>query len=355
MRTALLLICGLILAGCEGGGGALIPNPTIENREVFWPRTGGNRVLEAEVNIPEGITVDAIYARYTRHFWPGAKDAHDVEAVPVAGDPNRVRAIPPLAINGQRADHLFWEWFIDYRRGDSGLITARSASDDAPHDMVIGCTIQDQENTLRDIRNAAAQFSDDYRANPGYPIYSHIIPASLAGQGIPLARAGKIFSLNSVDASAPDLLQFSPRAQLPGEPDNIYFQLITDAAEDSGSRLAAMAYGVFHNDPVRRPRLGCVPSSKWFIHEAGAHTQDGGMIRFPVNEDVRGETLVNGLFPPPGFNIPFGSVWHPRIWDLHAWLPEDEDALPILQIASPTSIPGLQLDPELFFVSEVFE
>lgn len=79
------------------------------------------------------------------------------------------------------------------------------------------------------------------------------------------------------------------------------------------------------------------------------------MIRFPVTEDVKGEELVNGLAPPPGFDMPFGSVWHPRIWDLHAWLPEDEDALPILQVNSPPPIPGLALDPALFFHVETFE
>lgn len=355
MRTTFLFVFGLILSGCGGDTSAIIPNPTIENREIFWPAPGGNRVLEAEVNIPDGLTVDAIYARYTRHYWPGAKDAHDVEAVPVPGQPNRYRVVPPQAIGALKADHLFWEWFIDYRRGASGVITARSASPDKPHDMVVGCTVNDIEVTLRSIRNAAAQFSDDYRENRSHPVFAHIIAASLANQGIPMARAGKIFSLGDVSVNQPDLLQFRPRPRFPGESEEIYQQLITDNAQEGGSRLEGLVYGVTHNDTKRRPRLGCIPSSEWFIHEAGSHTPDGGMIRFQVNEDVPGETLVNGVAAPAGFNAPFGSVWHPRIWDLHAWLPEDEDALPILQIDSPEPIPGLQMRPGLFFYSEVFE
>lgn len=355
MRSILLSVIALMLAGCGGDGGGLIPNPTIENREVFWPRNGGTRVLEANVNIPEGLTVDAIYARYTRHYWPGAQDAHEIEAVPVPGSPGRYRAIPALAIAAPRADHLFWEWFIDYRRGASDVITARSASPDAPHDMVIGCTANDMDVTLRAIRNAAAQFSDDYRENLSHPVFSHIIAASLQNQGVPMASAGKLFSLNDVNVNNPDLLQFKPRDRFPGETEEGYLQQITDNAQEGGSRLVGLVYGVLHNDAKRRPSMGCIPSSEWFIHEAGSHTQDGGMIRFQVNEDVPGETLVNGLVPPPGFNAPFGSVWHPRIWDLHAWLPEDEDALPILQIDSPEPIPGLAMAPGLFFYSEVFE
>ena len=355
MMRAFLLLTLFALTACGGGGGGLIPNPTIENREVFWERTGGGRVLEAEVNIPEGITVDAIYARYTRHYWPGAKDAHDVEAQLVPGSTTRYRVVPTQAVAGLRADHLFWEWFIDYRRGSSGVITARSASEDAPHDMVIGCTAADTEATLRTIRLAAAQFDDEYGNNPGYPIFSHIIPASLLNQGVPMARASKLFSLDDVSVNQPDLLQFAPRARFPGESEAIYQQMITDSAPDKGSRLAALSYGVFHNSATRRPQLGCVPSSEWFIHEAGAHTQNGGMRRFQVDEEVRGMELVNGLAPPAGFNMPAGSVWHPRIWDLHAWLPEDETALPILQIDSPFPIPGLAMAPGLFFYSEVFE
>ena len=107
------LMCGamlLLLGGCE----VLehFETPTIADTSDQW-LTGDARVLTAEVDVPAGDDIVAVYARYTRHHWPGAAEAHEVVAQSVTPGGTVWRATPPLVQAAFQADHLFYEWFID--------------------------------------------------------------------------------------------------------------------------------------------------------------------------------------------------------------------------------------------------
>ncbi len=113
--------------------------------------------------------------------------------------------------------------------------------------------------------------------------------------------------------------------------------------------------------------MGCIPSSEWFLHEAGYHLTSGVMALRPPTESVRGEAVVDSLSPDPAIEAPTPDnvlMWHPRIWDLHVWLPESGNGQPTVSIYAPFDVPGARAcidmpDPEctaaVFFKSETFE
>ncbi len=97
-----------------------------------------------------------------------------------------------------------------------------------------------------------------------------------------------------------------------------------DSCADEPYEFVGWAYGSFAFDPdVPRPVRGCIPHHYWFLHEAGWHTGDGGMLLDP--------TPGAALDPPPiacpDANLMCASPdrYHPRVWDLHFWV--DSEAM----------------------------
>lgn len=354
----------LLLGGCEALKN--FESPTISDTSDQW-FTGDPRVLTAEVDVPAGYQTVAVYARYTRHHWPGAAAAHEVVAQPVAGG-TTWRATPPLAQAALRADHLFYEWFIDYRLpGGSEIATVRSGR----KDFVIGCSDANVEASITTLGVFLRAFDDIENglgmAGAGFFAVPHG-NASLAQIGITFAGASSIFSNGDVQIGPPGLLFVAPRAQRADESDSAYQALVADPNGDTTPyRVIGGAWGKVMDSAKRRPTMGCIPSSEWFLHEAGYHLNSGVMALRPPTESVRGETVVDSLSPDPAIEAPTPNnvlMWHPRIWDLHVWLPESGNGPPTVSIYTPFDVPGARAcrdtpDPDctaaVFFKPETFE
>ncbi len=353
----------VMLGGCE-----VLQNfekPTISDTSQRW-MSGDARVLTVDVDVPQGYQLVAVYARYARHHWPGAADAHDVTAVAIGG--GRWRATPPLAQTAVQADHLFYEWFVDYRLPTgTEIATVRTGR----RDFVIGCSdasIEASINTLgvflrafEDIENGLGM------AGAGYLAVPHA-NTSLAQVGLTFVRAGSIFAGNDVEMGQPGLLFVAPRAQRSDETDAEYQALVEDPNGDTTPyRVIGGAWGKVMDSATRRPSMGCIPSSDWFLHEAGYHLANGVMALRPPAETVRGQVVVDSLSPDPAIEGPTPDnvlMWHPRIWDLHVWLPQDGNGPPVVSPFAPFDVPGARAcqdtpDPEctaaVFFFSEMFE
>ena len=362
------LMCGamlLLLGGCE----VLehFETPTIADTSDQW-LTGDARVLTAEVDVPAGYDIVAVYARYTRHHWPGAAEAHEVVAQPVTPGGTVWRATPPLVQAAFQADHLFYEWFIDYRLPDgSEIATVRSGQ----RDFVIGCSDASVEASITTLGVFLRAFDDIENglgmAGAGFFSVPHG-NTSLAQIGITFAGASSIFSSGDVQIGPPGLLFVAPRAQRADESDSAYQALVADPNGDTTPyRVIGGAWGKVMDSAKRRPVMGCIPSSEWFLHEAGYHLNSGVMALRPPTESVRGETVVDSLFPDPAIEAPTPDnvlMWHPRIWDLHVWLPESGNGQPTVSIYAPFNVPGARAcidmpDPEctaaVFFKPETFE
>lgn len=341
--------------------------PTITDTSERW-MNGDARILTAEITVPNGYQIVDVYARYTRHHWPGAPAAHEVVAQPVTPDGNSYRAVPMLAQTAIKADHLFYEWFIDYRLPEGNEVaTVRSGR----RDFVVGCSDNSIRANIDTLAIFLAPFAD---AESGFDLLGSgflAVPhknASLAGVGVTFAGAGNIFNAGSVEMGPPGLLFFAPRDQRSDETDAQYQALIEDPDGDTTPyRLIGAAWGKVMDSPTRRPSMGCIPSSEWFLHEAGYHLNSGVMALRSPQENVPGETLVDGLFPVPGLEAPTPDnvlMWHPRVWDLHLWLPQDDGDRASLSIYAPFDVPGAVAcedidEPDcsamVFFYPETFE
>lgn len=342
-----MLLAG-VLAGCDR---RLDTAPIVTDITEPWLTDADDRVFIAEVDVPPGAVVDDVRVRYTRHFWPGEELANVVQAQQVDGS-TEWQAEAPSALNASPdADHLFYRWVVEYTENSTAK-TARSAAN-GRHDFVIGCTEAQTESTLATIASLAGTINDNYSLNPIYSSPAHLRPISLLDQGVPFTRADQLAPGLTVDVAKPALALFHPSPQENGESGDDYLDRITDIIPDPGSLLAGVGYGVTAISATRRPTMGCLPSSRWFMHEAGVHTFDGLLTLYPfVDEDTPGAQVISGLLPPADWpNNPPG-VWHPRLWDVHFWfingeVIEGED--------HPTGIPGAELPTGSFFRAETFE
>ena len=87
------------------------------------------------------------------------------------------------------------------------------------------------------------------------------------------------------------------------------------------------------------PQRECIPTEKWFIHEAGWHLLDGDMRVTPesrLEEPERPEDLESRI-----------DFWHPAAWDIHLWVRKD---VPEISVLDPQAGPhGLELPSEAFW------
>lgn len=344
-RGAVLGLAALGLVGCEGLQN--LAAPTITDATVPWT-AGVERTLLADVMVPSAWQVDAVYVRYARHRWPGPAQAHDGLAEPVEGAPGRFRFAPPDGTAFQTADSVFYQWFIDYRPAGGGQGAFVQAP---PARFVVDCT---QAQTDADLAADQAAILAAYTTTDPHvvlPALGYAIPphgyTSIVGAGVAFASVPSGFSPGGVTLGSPELLLYAPRPMAAGESAADYQATITDLVPDPPYTLIGWAYGTIYN-PDQRPRLGCIPSERWFVHEAGYHLANGDMGLTPPAETVAG--AENVLVPPPG--IPIG-VFHPRIWDLHLWA--SPTGTPTVAIFPPTPVPGLALPPATFFPAATFE
>lgn len=381
------------LGGCEGVDISALEAPTITDTTAAPWLDGTPRRLTADVDVPSAWQVDAVYVRYARHHWPGHQIANEAEAPLDGGDMSSFAVEPADLDAAPRSHHLFYQWFLEYRLAAGGEEVLTVSSD--VQDFVIGCT---PAMTVADLNTAQAAVAIYNVSNPhivlpalGYAGLPHYF-VSIGGNGVAFASgAGGVIGsaagpvggavggaltavgealgpfggpfvaaggavgqmTTSLQLSAPALLLYAPRPQAAGESDAAYMAAISDGAPDPPYTLRGWAYGTVY-DAGNRPVMGCIPSSEWFVHEAGFHRTDGAMDFHQVDEAVAGASDGPGALPPPDAPAtPAGSYWHPRIWDLHMWI-AGPDSPPVLAINDPAGIPGIDLSAG-FFYAETFE
>ncbi len=343
----------------------------------------GTQNFYANLVVDEGYVIEEVWVNYSRHYWPELADSRRIEAEKVETGPHagewRVKVADALTF--WKADSLFHVWGVRYRKQDGSEVRTNYSVLDIqnPHRHVVGCSdasinatlnqVFQEMNVLRQQSNQSIHGS--YSLSP-----AHLGPVSLAGQGVPYSHTATVVvtalgvndeRYNNIGPSVPALLLYSPESESVAE--------ITDGDPDEPYDLIGAAYGAVQTDAKRRPRLGCIPSENWFIHEAGYHLRDGGFHLTSPNESFPGEVVIasdGGLFPPPNIDgnpsympepapevddpISFRpTVWHPRLWDLHFWFSEETDTGVVMEINFPSGQPGLEVPSEAFFYSETFQ
>lgn len=343
--SALLL---LALGGCT--------KPTITDATVPWTGPASDRILRADVSVPSGWRLNNVFVRFARHVWPGPPAAHHGSAAAQPGDGTRFFFVPAGVLQFPVSHTLFYQWFMEYSLADGGTEVLTVQSEERR--LVVGCT---PEGTSRDLGEALAAHADRLTTTTphvlaplqGFPVPAHL-NASILGNGMTFAiPPGQIPTAGGVDLNRPSLAFYAPRPRAPDETVASYNSTVSEPLfADSPYSFIGIAYTAAY-DPARRPTVGCIPSHQWFVHEAGFHLLNGGMLMTPPNDNgVRGSGTIFAappVFPPPG-------VWHSRFWDLHVWLPPDGNpANPIMTILRPGGVPGLTLPAGAFFSSAVFE
>jgi hypothetical protein len=107
---------------------------------------------------------------------------------------------------------------------------------------------------------------------------------------------------------------------------------------DGPYQLTGWAYTVRYEPGSRPPHRRCIADDEWYVHDAGWHLTNGGML---VTPDATVEP------PRPKLDVGF-VVWHPQYWDLHVW--PGEDGVPTVSFVNPRARPGgLSLPEEAFF------
>jgi hypothetical protein len=198
-----------------------------------------------------------------------------------------------------------------------------------------GCTSEQRREALRALqtqvlRVAPRQLDSLEKAvQPGEPLagwrlsHGHVVLASAGAVAVDNPRA---------KAPMPPLLLYAP-SPLSSPADWLDF----DGA-DGPYRLIGWAYFAPYEPGAEPPSRPCIAASEWFIHEAGWHLMDGGML---VTPDATAE--------PPRPQLKVGiDFWHPRVWDIHFWI--GEDGVPTISFANPKAPGGgLHLPEGAFF------
>lgn len=153
--------------------------------------------------------------------------------------------------------------------------------------------------------------------------HGHVV---LAGQGA--------VSLGSVESKypMPQVLQYAPA---PASSPSDWLDI---DGPDGPYQLVGWAYLAPYEKGSAPPSLRCIAASEWFVHEAGWHLMDGGMLLTP---DATAE--------PPRPQLKAGIMfWHPQFWDIHVW--SGEDGAPAISLDNPKDPGGgLKLSEGSFF------
>lgn len=358
------------------------PNFDIVDRtEQHW--LSGKHVFVAELSDTEGWEIDQVRVRYRRHYWPtgfagviGAVATNDWPAER-DGTTNRYLAAPPDLAGAPDGDHLYYYWEVDYRQAGSDQEIETRTHPLSKREFIIGCTPQMIDQQLLNAQQALLALFNTPNPHKGLqgPSFAPHYYTSIEGIGVgfspPAVSAigeAKVMP-TSLQPLVPALLFYAPRPRIPadtpnGETDTEYLAKVSEpSAPDSPYQLVGWAYGGFY-DTASRPSVGCLPSSEWFVHEAGFHTPDGGMVVYQVDESVPGAELGPGFAPPlDAPNVAITSWWHPRIWDMRVWI-KGAGQVPEIAMYHPGGlnpskypggvVPGINPDG-LFFPAETYE
>lgn len=167
---------------------------------------------------------------------------------------------------------------------------------------------------------------------PGGPLagwrlsHGHVV---LAGGG-----AVPVDNLRAQDPM-PQLLLYAP------SPSSSAADWLDFDGPDGPYRLVEWAYLAPYRPGADPPRRRCIAASEWFIHEAGWHLLDGGMLLTP-------DATAEPPRPQPEAGIYF---WHPQTWDTHFWIVEA--GAPTISFANPNDPGGGLYLPEGAFFSLV--
>lgn len=348
--VSLWLFLTLFCLGC-GTEEADSGQPSVRDTTPDWGAEPEARFLQADVYVPAPWELSAVSVSYGRHSWPGSDKAHQGIAAQVEGVPGRFRFAVPGAEGYDPRDTVFYQWLLTCRQAEGEGYEDVTVLETPVQRFVVGCSKEVEDRKLEeDQRVVLAQFDieDPHQGLPGYlPVPTHGF-ASVLGAGIAFANSTRLSREEAPVLGRPDLLFYAPRAREVDESPESYLDAITDLWPDPPYRLVGWAYGAVF-DPENRPRLGCIASDYWFIHEAGYHLPDGDMLLTPPVESVRGSQVVKRPNPPRAL-----GVWHPRMWDLHIWRSADGD-VPAVSILPPFHVPGMLLPSGTFFMSEMFE
>lgn len=370
-RPLLISLSLLALTGCELITALGEDHASVADKTEHWASSNSSRKLLAQITLDDGWVIEGVRAYSTRHYWPGRAQARVTEAALIANGPNEGlwQAVPQDASLMSPADRLFYQWVVSYRLASGQDILEATLSE--PASLVINCTQQQIDLTYDAIRLAMNGLqSTDGNLNLGFLGPAHLGPVSLQGQGVSYARqatvGGQVVPIFAKDVTVlspgdPDLLLYAPRPRVANESADDYLAAITDQFPDAPYTLLGVAYGASHKSATRRPRLGCVPSDQWFVHEAGYHQADGGFEATPPTESVLGEIAVfsGGVImgmPPAWAPSPTepSPVWHPRLWDLHFWIVDGGAGKPVMSVDLPQGQVGVPLQGG-FFQPQTFE
>ncbi|RLJ59246.1 hypothetical protein BCF46_1394 [Litoreibacter meonggei] len=370
------LICAVVIfvSGCSAP--VLVADET-QNWE------DNTQYFNATLVVDDDFIIEEVWVSYARHYWPDMTAANRVEAeqVEAGSQAGAWRALVTEAPTFWKADSLFYVWGVKYRKqGSDETRTAYSVPNTRePHRRIVACSDASIEATLAQVFQTMTLLRQQSGQNihPAYALSpAHLGPVSLEGQGVPYSHTATVAQTalkvhdaryNNIQPGVPALLLYSPQSNDVVD--------ITDATSDEPYTLIGAAYGALHINAQRRPRMGCIPSENWFLHEAGYHLRDGGFHRTAPNESVPGQTpiaLPGGPNTPaqipgsppyqpdpaPQVDNPVSvlpAVWHPRLWDLHFWFSTDADAGIVLAADTPSGQPGLSVPAQTFFFPETFQ
>lgn len=351
----------LVVGALFGLSGCDLPDPpVVEDRTAAPWAPGVSRDFLMTVEASPATLVEAVRLRFTRHLWPGF-DKANVASVDEDGSVEGGWKASGAGLAGAPASHhLFYQWEVDYTFFGFGGGTVVSPV----LDFVIGCTPEATNDDLLSAQMSVVASHDTPTPHlsgtlTGYSVQPHGF-ASIRNNGVGFASpVGGLVGLApgmalSTELGQPALILYKPRDPNPGESAEDHFKTVTNHSKPAGPyELVGWAYGAPY-DPTVRPVMGCIPSSAWFLHEAGYHLIDGSMALYSVSEGVVGAATVGGMLPPPDAPPPGDALfWHPRIWDLHMWRAED-GAPPRLAISRPEGVTGID-DAGLFVRPQTFE
>jgi hypothetical protein len=198
-----------------------------------------------------------------------------------------------------------------------------------------GCTPEQRRGVLRALQMQMLEVAPrqldslEKAVQPGGPLtgwrlsHGHVVIAG--GGGVPLAN------LEAKDPMPP-LLLYAP------SPSTAPADWLDFDGPDGPYRLIGWGYIAPYKPGADPPRRQCVAASEWFLHEAGWHLMDGGMLLTPdaTGEPSRPQLKVGIYF------------WQPRAWDIHFW--SGEDGVPTISFHNPKDPGGgVQLPEGAFF------
>ena len=121
-RYVHLIVAAVFLAAAPGCDLARqLQPPAVTDTTIQWV-AGAPRRLSARIDQSGAYEITDVFVRYTRHRWPGHQAANEFPATPVSDGSDTFVASPPDAAGAPRGDHLFWEWFVEYRLPDGNDI-----------------------------------------------------------------------------------------------------------------------------------------------------------------------------------------------------------------------------------------